>query len=96
MFKVLVLKKSTFFKNSKKLQKNSNVQCFFLHFVPSEIGEWGCSLLEISMNPLLFAVGCGILHFILDANHMIFQGKVAILVDDMADTCGTICLAADK
>ncbi|KAH7731121.1 Prps1l1 protein [Aphelenchoides avenae] len=24
------------------------------------------------------------------------QGKVAILVDDMADTCGTICLAADK
>ncbi|GMT08248.1 hypothetical protein PENTCL1PPCAC_30421 [Pristionchus entomophagus] len=24
------------------------------------------------------------------------EGKVAILVDDMADTCGTICLAADK
>lgn len=24
------------------------------------------------------------------------NGKVAILVDDMADTCGTICLAADK
>lgn len=24
------------------------------------------------------------------------QGKVAILVDDMADTCGTICMAADK
>lgn len=22
--------------------------------------------------------------------------KIAILVDDMADTCGTICLAADK
>lgn len=22
--------------------------------------------------------------------------RVAILVDDMADTCGTICLAADK
>ena len=25
-----------------------------------------------------------------------YQDKVAILVDDMADTCGTICLAADK
>lgn len=24
------------------------------------------------------------------------EGKVAILVDDMADTCGTICMAADK
>uniref|UniRef100_A0AAF5DAW2 ribose-phosphate diphosphokinase n=2 Tax=Strongyloides stercoralis TaxID=6248 RepID=A0AAF5DAW2_STRER len=24
------------------------------------------------------------------------EGKIAILVDDMADTCGTICLAADK
>lgn len=24
------------------------------------------------------------------------SSKVAILVDDMADTCGTICLAADK
>jgi len=24
------------------------------------------------------------------------SGKIAILVDDMADTCGTICLAADK
>ena len=24
------------------------------------------------------------------------KGKVAILVDDMADTCGTICHAADK
>ncbi|CEF66122.1 Ribose-phosphate pyrophosphokinase 2 [Strongyloides ratti] len=24
------------------------------------------------------------------------EGKTAILVDDMADTCGTICLAADK
>ena len=24
------------------------------------------------------------------------QGRVAILVDDMADTCGTITLAADK
>jgi len=24
------------------------------------------------------------------------KGKIAILVDDMADTCGTICLAADK
>jgi len=24
------------------------------------------------------------------------QGRVAILVDDMADTCGTICCAADK
>ena len=24
------------------------------------------------------------------------RGKVAILVDDMADTCGTICLAASK
>merc|ERR1711962_373957 len=24
------------------------------------------------------------------------KGKVAILVDDMADTCGTLCLAADK
>ncbi|XP_023346765.1 ribose-phosphate pyrophosphokinase 1 [Eurytemora carolleeae] len=24
------------------------------------------------------------------------RGKVAILVDDMADTCGTICLAAEK
>ncbi|GMR46065.1 hypothetical protein PMAYCL1PPCAC_16260, partial [Pristionchus mayeri] len=24
------------------------------------------------------------------------EGKVAILIDDMADTCGTICLAADK
>ncbi|KAE9551264.1 hypothetical protein FO519_005521 [Halicephalobus sp. NKZ332] len=24
------------------------------------------------------------------------NGKIAILVDDMADTCGTICLAADK
>lgn len=23
-------------------------------------------------------------------------GRVAILVDDMADTCGTICFAADK
>jgi len=22
--------------------------------------------------------------------------EIAILVDDMADTCGTICLAADK
>lgn len=24
------------------------------------------------------------------------KGKVAILVDDMADTCGTICTAADR
>jgi ribose-phosphate pyrophosphokinase len=24
------------------------------------------------------------------------KDRVAILVDDMADTCGTICLAADK
>lgn len=24
------------------------------------------------------------------------KDKVAILVDDMADTCGTICLAAEK
>uniref|UniRef100_A0A0N4ZVF9 ribose-phosphate diphosphokinase n=1 Tax=Parastrongyloides trichosuri TaxID=131310 RepID=A0A0N4ZVF9_PARTI len=24
------------------------------------------------------------------------EGKIAILVDDLADTCGTICLAADK
>ena len=24
------------------------------------------------------------------------QGRVAILVDDMADTCGTLCLAAEK
>jgi ribose-phosphate pyrophosphokinase len=24
------------------------------------------------------------------------KGRVAILVDDMADTCGTICHAADK
>uniref|UniRef100_A0A7I4YC13 ribose-phosphate diphosphokinase n=1 Tax=Haemonchus contortus TaxID=6289 RepID=A0A7I4YC13_HAECO len=24
------------------------------------------------------------------------EGKVALLVDDMADTCGTICMAADK
>ncbi len=24
------------------------------------------------------------------------KGKIAILVDDMADTCGTICHAADK
>ena len=24
------------------------------------------------------------------------KGRVAILVDDMADTCGTICFAADK
>lgn len=24
------------------------------------------------------------------------RDKVAILIDDMADTCGTICLAADK
>ena len=26
----------------------------------------------------------------------ILQDRVAILVDDMADTCGTICLAASK
>lgn len=24
------------------------------------------------------------------------KGKTAILVDDMADTCGTVCLAAEK
>ena len=24
------------------------------------------------------------------------EGKTAILVDDMADTCGTVCLAAEK
>lgn len=24
------------------------------------------------------------------------KDKIAILVDDMADTCGTICLAAEK
>jgi ribose-phosphate pyrophosphokinase len=24
------------------------------------------------------------------------KGRIAIIVDDMADTCGTICHAADK
>ena len=30
------------------------------------------------------------------ATCVVMQGKVAILVDDMADTCGTLCMAAEK